>query len=77
VQLQAVGRLLDQRATAGKEICVVQAGGGFVVHLLRATTAASEPAFAPTTIVLEADEVQTAVDKLAAARKRAGWWGGA
>jgi hypothetical protein len=74
-QLQAVGRLLDQRMIGAKEICVLQAGDGFVVHLLKATSALSGPAFAPATLVLEAADIKAAMDLTDPPKKASGWWG--
>jgi hypothetical protein len=73
-QLRAVGRLLDQRAGAAKEVCVLQAGDGYIVHMLAPTAAVAGPAFAPTTLVIGEPELQAALRDLEAP-KSSGWWG--
>jgi hypothetical protein len=80
LRLQALGRILDRQASP-KEICVLQSGDGFVVHLLAATNAYEGASYAPTTLVIEPEEVAAAVaaideaDASAAAKKAGGWFG--
>ena len=50
-KLRALGRILDKYINA-KEICVLQNGDGFLVHLLVATNASSGPAYEPTTTLV-------------------------
>jgi hypothetical protein len=64
LQLQALGRILDRRLTPAKELCILQTGDGFVVHMLEATSASAGPAFAPTTVVVESDELKAEVEEL-------------
>ena len=79
-RLQALGRILDKQA-APKEVCVLQSGDGFVVHLLTATNASEGTSYAPTTLVIEPEEVTAVIAALvesdaSAASKRAGGWFG-
>ena len=50
-QLRALGRILDKHRTA-KEICVLENGDGFLVHMLIATNAYAGVAYAPTTTLV-------------------------
>lgn len=65
LQFRALGRILDRRAQRSKDFCILQVGEGFVVHMLSATSALAGPAFAPTTITIEASELKAAMDELA------------
>jgi hypothetical protein len=65
-RLQALGRILDRQAWP-KEICVLQTGDGFVVHLLVATGDFEGPRYTPTTLVIEPEEVTAVLDAIAAA----------
>jgi hypothetical protein len=60
-QLQALGRIIDRRERLARDLCILQAGDGFVVHLVRPTAALSGPAFAPATITIEASEFRAAL----------------
>ena len=79
-RLQALGRILDRQASP-KEICVLQSGDGFVVHLLAATNAHEGASYAPTTLVIEPEDVTAALAALAdpdassGAKKTGGWFG--
>ena len=64
LQLQALGRILDRRLAPAKELCILQTGDGFVVHMLEATSASAGPAFVPTTVVIEPDELKAEVEEL-------------
>jgi hypothetical protein len=80
-RLQALGRILDRQASP-KEICVLQSGDGFVVHLLAATNAYEGASYAPTTLVIEPEEVTAVLAAMAEADAQAapkkvvtGWFG--
>jgi hypothetical protein len=73
LQLQALGRLLDRHPTTVKEICILQAGEGYVVNMLAATEAVGGPAFAPTTVVFEEPQLRSAIDELSS-KKPTGWF---
>lgn len=75
IQLHALGHILDRRQGAVKEICVLQAGDGFVVHLLEETEGQHDSGYAPTTVVIEAAELRAAIADLETATKKpSGWW---
>jgi hypothetical protein len=73
-QLRAVGRILDQRATAARDVCVLQAADGFVVYLLAARSTYDDDQYAPATVEIEPEELAAALDEIAGRKNRSGWW---
>ena len=59
-RLQALGRLLDNRPRGIKDLCIIEAEGGFVVSLLEPSTSQSGPALVPATVFVEAEELRAA-----------------
>lgn len=74
LQLQAVGRLLDRHSALVKEVCVLQAGEGFVINMLAATQSIGGPTFAPSTLVIEEEQFKAVLDELAPAKRPSGLW---
>lgn len=70
LHLQALGRILDRRDRRMKEVCVLQAGDGFVVNMMENIASRSGPAFAPVTIIIEAEELTEALGEIKATKKR-------
>jgi hypothetical protein len=69
-QLQALGRLLDQRGTPIKELCLVQHRDGFLAQFLEAGLANDSAYVASTMVQYEGHEIAGA---LADHADRAGW----
>jgi hypothetical protein len=73
-QLEAVGHILDGRAAPLKEVCVLQAGDGFLVHAFEPAFGREHSSYAPVTIPIEAEEVRAAIDRMAAPAAGKSWW---
>ena len=76
LRFQALGRILDRRPNPVKELCILQAGDGFVVHLLEGVSRYDTYAFAPATIVIEAAELTAAMDDVVRTSQAhtTSWW---
>lgn len=71
-RLQAIGWLLDQHPGAVKEICILQAGDGFVINMLAADDGSAGPTYIPVTRVVEESEFQAALKEVH--ERRGKWW---
>jgi hypothetical protein len=76
IQLQALGRILDRRPNPIRDLCILQAGEGFVVQLLEGVSSYDAYDYAPATIVIEPAELTAAIDEVAGATKAStgSWW---
>ena len=73
-QLEAVGRILDGRPRPLKEVCVLQAGDGFIVQGFEPTFGLASSSYAPVTIQIEAEEVRAALAETSAPAPARSWW---
>jgi hypothetical protein len=72
-QLEAVGRVLEERAPSLKQVCVMQSGDDFIVHGLEAKLGRGQSNYLPVTIEIEADEVRAARLMIDGKRDQP-WW---
>ena len=73
-QLEAVGRILDGRPQPIKEVCVLQAGDGFIVHGFEPAFGRANSSYVPVTIPIEAEELSAVLGETAAPTPARTWW---
>lgn len=60
-RLRALGRLLDGRSQGKKDLCIVEAEGGFVVSMLEENLSHIGVTLVPRTVVIQPHEIQSVV----------------
>jgi hypothetical protein len=60
-QLEALGRILDERNGSLKEVCILQAGDGFIVQGFEARFGREHSSYVPVTIQVEAAALRAAL----------------
>lgn len=60
-QLEALGRILDERSCSLKEVCILQAGDGFIVQGFEARFGREQASYVPVTIQVEAEALRAAM----------------
>ena len=73
-QLEAVGRILDGRPQPIKEVCVLQAGDGFIVHGFEPAFGRANSGYVPVTIPIEAEAVRAMLAESSAPASARSWW---
>jgi hypothetical protein len=74
LQLRALGRILDRRPTLRSEICLLQAGDGYIVNAVEARSTYNDYLYTDVTLVIEADELKAVMAELRPGKARSLPW---